>query len=61
MKLKSLTIALCTLGLVALVPLVKMATAQPEPVSLEEKIGQWQAEERAQSAICDRISQEEAK
>ena len=60
MKFKSLTIALCTLGLVALVPLVKMATAQPEPVSLEEKIGQWQAEERAQSAICDRISQEEA-
>lgn len=60
MKLKSLTIALCTLGLVALVPIVKMAIAQTEPVSLEEKLEQWQAAEREQSKTCDRVTQEEA-
>ncbi|MGD1899883.1 MAG: hypothetical protein ACFB16_23415 [Phormidesmis sp.] len=60
MKLKPLSVALFTLALVALVPVVKMATAQPEPVSLEEKLGQWHAKGLEQSKICEDVFQEEA-
>lgn len=52
MKLKSLTIALLTLGLVASVPAVKMAIAQTEPADTAEFLRQMEA--------CDRVTQAEA-
>ena len=60
MKFKSLTIAFCALGLVISVPAVKMAIAQTEPVSVEEKKDQWVAADIEQWKICDRVSQAEA-
>ncbi len=60
MKFKSLTIALCTLGLVASVPAVKIAIAQTELTALEEKIRQWEAEDIELNKTCDRVTQAEA-
>ena len=60
MKFKSLTIALCTLGLVVSVPAMKVATAQTKPTTIEEERRQWQAEDIERSKICDRVFQAEA-
>ena len=52
MKLKSLTIALGTLGMVVLVPMVKVAIAQTAPA---DALPIWEYDPVA-AEMCDRVS-----
>ncbi|NJN30554.1 MAG: hypothetical protein HC824_09075 [Synechococcales cyanobacterium RM1_1_8] len=61
MKLKSLAIAFCTLGLIASVPAVKMAIAQAEQAEqAEPEISAEAAEKLKQLEACDRVLEQEA-